>query len=193
MRRVINRVFHSGYAFPMKKSYPLSQVYRLLEPGPVVLVTTMLKGRPNVMAMSWHTMIEFEPPLVGCVIGGGSLTFGNLRASRECVINIPTVELARKVVGCGNVSGGDVDKFKKFSLAQSPASRVKAPLLDECYANLECRLFDRGMVEKYNFLVLQVVKAWVDPSVKNPKTIHHRGWGNFMVAGKTIKLRSKMR
>ena len=143
------------------------------------------------MTMSWHTMIDFEPPLVGCVIGGGSQTFKMLRVSKECVVNIPTAELAKKAVGCGNFSGRDVDKFKRFRLAQSPATRVKAPLLDECYASLECRLFDGGMADKYNFFVLKVVKAWVDPAVKNPKTIHHRGWGSFIVAGKTIRLPSR--
>jgi len=38
-----------------------------------------------------------------------------------------------------------------------------------------------------------VVKAWIDPAVKNPRTIHHCGSGNFMVAGEKIKLRSKMK
>jgi flavin reductase (DIM6/NTAB) family NADH-FMN oxidoreductase RutF len=51
-----------------KKSFPLSRVYRLLEPGPVVLVTTAHNGKTNIMTQSWHTMMEFEPPLVGCVI-----------------------------------------------------------------------------------------------------------------------------
>ncbi len=154
-------------------------------------MTTVLKGRPNVMAMSWHTMMDFEPPLVGCVIGGGSVTFGNLRSSGECVINIPTVELAGKTVGCGNCSGRAVDKFKKFRLAVSPAKRVKAPLLEDCYASLECSLVDSRLAEKYNFFVLKVIQAWVDPSVKNPKTLHHRGKGAFMVAGKTLRLPSK--
>ena len=44
-----------------KRSYPLSKVYGLLEPGPVVLLTMLHKGRANVMTMSWHTMMEFEP------------------------------------------------------------------------------------------------------------------------------------
>ena len=88
-----------------KTTFPLSQVYRLLEPGPVVLLTTARKGRANIMTMSWHTMMEFEPPLVGCVISNRNYSFESLKATRECVINIPTVELAEKVVGCGNTSG----------------------------------------------------------------------------------------
>jgi len=85
-----------------RKSFPLSKVYGLLEPGPVVLLTTALAGRANIMTMSWQTMLEFEPPLVGCVISNGNHSFGLLQASNEGVINIPSVEIAKKVVGCGN-------------------------------------------------------------------------------------------
>jgi len=176
-----------------KKSFPLSQVYRLLEPGPVVMVTTACNRRSNIMTMSWHTMIDFEPPIVGCVISNRNYTFGMLKKSKECVINIPTVELAKKTVACGNTSGRTVDKFKFLHLTAAVASRVKAPLIEECYANLECRLIDLRMAAKYNLFILEVVKAWIDPSVKHPRTIHHLGRGLFMVAGKTIKLPSKMK
>jgi flavin reductase (DIM6/NTAB) family NADH-FMN oxidoreductase RutF len=177
----------------MKRNFPLSRVYGLLEPGPVVLVTTMRNGRPNVMTMSWHTMLEFEPPLVGCVISNRNYTFGRLKATKECVINIPTVELADKVVGCGNTTGAKVDKFASFGLTPKTGKRVKAPLIEECYANLECRVADTRMVPKYCLFVLEVLKAWIDPAVKNPRTIHHLGMGHFMVAGEKIKLPSRMR
>jgi flavin reductase (DIM6/NTAB) family NADH-FMN oxidoreductase RutF len=174
-----------------KKSFPLSKVYCLIEPGPVVLITTAGEGGSNVMPMSWHTMMDFEPPLVGCVVSNRNLTFETLVQTKECVINIPTVELAEQVVGCGNVSGRSVDKFKQFRLTAVEASSVKAPLIAECYANLECRLVDNTMAEKYNFFVLQVCKAWIDPLQKHPRTIHHLGWGAFMVAGEIIELPSK--
>ena len=176
-----------------KKTYPLASVYRLLEPGPVVLVTTSNHGRANIMTMSWHTMIEFEPPLVGCVISNRDYTFNILKETGECVINIPTVELAEKVVGCGNSSGREVDKFRKFGFTPVAASCIKAPLIDECYASLECKLVDGAMVEKYNLFILEVVKAWINPAQKHPQTIHHQGEGTFMVAGETIKLPSRMK
>ena len=175
-----------------KKTFPLSKVYRLLEPGPVVLLTTAHKGKTDIMTQSWHTMMEFEPPLVGCVIGGRSLSYEMLLKTKECVLNIPTVELAKQVVGIGNCSGRKVDKFKKFKLTAQPASQVKAPLIPECYASLECKVVDTRMVNKYGFFVLEVVQAWHDPVQKNPRTLHHRGMGRFMVAGETIKLPSKM-
>ena len=184
-----------------KKTFPLSEVYRLLEPGPVVLVTTARAGRANhvkgrvphvanVMPMSWHLMMEFVPPLVGCVISNRNYSFETLKATRECVINILTVELAEKVVACGNASGERVDKFKAFGLTPVAAACVKAPLIAECYASLECKVVDGKLAAKYNFFVLEVVKAWIDPARKHPRTIHHQGEGVFMVAGRTIHLPS---
>lgn len=175
-----------------KRTFPLEQVYRLIEPGPVVLLTTAHKGKADIMTQSWHTMMEFVPPLVGCVIGGRSLSYEALLKTKECVLNIPTQELAKQTVGIGNCSGRKVDKFRKFELTALPATRVSAPLIAECYANLECKVADTRMVNRYGFFVLEVVKAWIDPAQKTPRTLHHRGNGVFMVAGDTLKLPSKM-
>lgn len=176
-----------------KRNFPLSRVYGLLEPGPVVMVTTANKGRANIMPLSWHTMLEFEPLLVGCVISNRNYTFGILKATKECVINIPTAGLAEKVVACGNHSGRTLDKFEAFGLTPVAAQCVKAPLIGECYANLECRVADVRMVAPYNFFILEVLKAWIDPAQKQPQTLHHQGKGQFMVAGETIRLPSKMK
>ncbi len=176
-----------------RKPFPLSRVYGLLEPGPVLLVTTAGRARPNVMTMSWHTMMEFEPPLVGCVVSNRNHSHGLLRKTRECVLNIPSVEIAEKVVGCGNTSGSRIDKFRKFGLTPVPAALVGAPLIEECFANLECRVVDTRMAARYCFFVLEVVKAWIDPAAKNPRTLHHLGRGRFMVAGRTIRLKSRMK
>lgn len=176
-----------------KRSFPLSKVYGLLEPGPVVLITVAGKAGTNIMTQSWHTMMEFEPPLVGCVISGRNYSFDILRKTRECVISIPTVELADQVVACGNTSGEKVDKFEAFGLTPLPATQVGAPLIAECYANLECKVANSRMVNQYNFFILEVLKAWINPAIKNPRTLHHMGKGVFMVAGETIKLASRMK
>ena len=172
------------------KELPLSKIYQLLEPGPVVLVTTLRKGHANIMTMSWHMMVEFEPPLIACVLSNANYSFAALRAARECVIAIPALKLAPKVVGIGNCSGRDVDKFKRFGLTPAPAERVAPPLVAECFANLECRVVDTRLVNKFNLFVLEVVKAWSDPAQKHPKTIHHHGYGSFAVDGEMIKLKS---
>lgn len=174
-----------------KRTYPLSKVYGLLEPGPVLLLTTAHKGRANVMAMSWHTMMEFEPPLVGCVVSGRDFSFVALKATRQCVLNIPTADLKAAVVGCGNTSGRSVDKFERFGLTPLPARTVAAPLIAECWASLECRVVDTRLLNRYNFFVLEVQQAWIDPACTDPRTLHHRGRGYFMIAGGTVRLASK--
>jgi flavin reductase (DIM6/NTAB) family NADH-FMN oxidoreductase RutF len=175
------------------KNLPLSKVYQLLEPGPVVLLTTARKGRANVMTLSWHMMVEFEPPLIACVVSGANHSFAALRATKECVIGVPALKLAPTVVAVGNCSGRDVRKFERFELTPAPAQRVAAPLVAECFANLECRVADTRFVSRYGLFILEVLKAWTDPAQQDPKTIHHRGFGRFAVDGEIIKLRSKMR
>lgn len=175
------------------RHYPLSKVYQTIEPGPVVLLTTAEKGRANVMTMSWHMMVDFEPPLIACIVSDGDYSFAALRATGECVIAIPTVELAPKVVKVGNASGRDIDKFASFGLTPVPAERVAAPLIAECFINLECRVTDTKLVDKYGLFILEVLKAWTDPKQKHAKTIHHHGYGAFVVDGETIKLKSRMR
>lgn len=173
-----------------KKALSLSKVYQLLEPGPVLLVTTSRSGKANVMTMSWQTMIDFEPPILACIISDQNYTFDLIKRTKECVLNIPTVELIQTVVDVGNCSGRDVDKFEKYALAKEPASSVSAPLLSDCYANLECKVIDTQMAKKYNMFILEVVKAWIRPRKKRARTIHHEGNGLFVVDGTRIKLPS---
>ncbi len=175
----------------------LAKVYQLLEPGPVVLLTTSRKtkgqDRANVMTMSWHMMVEFEPPLVACIVSGANHSFAALRATKECVIAIPAAKLAQKVVKVGNATGAETDKFAAFGLTPLPAEQVAAPLIAECFANLECRVVDTRLTNRYNMFILEVVKAWRDPRQKNPRSLHHQGYGRFAVDGRILKLASKMR
>ncbi|WP_415063559.1 flavin reductase family protein [Bdellovibrio sp.] len=176
------------------KPYPLKEVYRLIEPGPVVLVTTALKDEKNIMTMSWHTMIDFEPPIIACVVSNRNHSFNILRKSKECVINIPTSKIAQEVVGCGNTSGTNKNKFEYFHLTPTAASTVKAPLIKECYACLECKVIDSSLATKYNLFFLEVKKAWIrKEKTKYPATLHHFGRGHFMLPGKIIKIASRMK
>lgn len=176
-----------------KTDLPVSQVRRYLEPGPIVLVSSRWQGRNNIMTMGWHTMMEFTPALVGCVISRANHSFEMIRRSGECVINLPTTALTDEVVRIGNTSGADVDKFAAFGLTPQPAARVQAPLIGECHASFECRLHDAALVKKYDFFVFEVVKAHVARSPRHPRTLHYTGDGVFMVAGKIISRRSLFR
>jgi flavin reductase (DIM6/NTAB) family NADH-FMN oxidoreductase RutF len=101
--------------------------------------------------------------------------------------------LLDEVVGIGNCSGASVDKFEKFGLAVAPAKKVGAPLMPQCFANLECRLFDKSLIGKYNFFIFEVVKAHVALAPKYPKTIHYTGEGIFMTSGSMASRRGKFR
>jgi flavin reductase (DIM6/NTAB) family NADH-FMN oxidoreductase RutF len=178
---------------PRKKDFPVSRVRQYLEPGPIVLVSSAHGDQRNIMTMGWHTVMEFTPSLVGCVISSANFSFDLIRRSRACVINLPTTALTDIVVGIGNTTGAEVDKFARFGLTAQAATRVEAPLIGECHAGFECRLADDALVDKYNFFIFEVVKAHVAPSPKHPETLHYTGDGVFMVAGKVISRRSKFR
>lgn len=174
------------------KGFPLSKVFQLIEPGPVVLVATKNENKANIMTMSWHTAMEFEPPLIGCIISECNYSFKALCATKECVIAIPTVDIATTVVDIGNSDGDSTDKFMEFGLTPLAAEKVKAPLIAQCLANLECRVVDTAFVSKYNLFVLKVVKAWHDPGRKERRTIHANGDGTFVVDGRTLNLKKRM-
>lgn len=170
-----------------KQDFPTHNVRRFLEPGPIVLLSSALRGQTNIMTMGWHMMMEFTPALVGCCISAANHTFELVRKSRQCVINLPTVDLATEVVKIGNSSGRNIDKFAEFGLTPKPASQVGAPLIEECYASFECVLADASWVKKYNIFVFEVVKAHVAVAPKTPRTIHYRGDGEFMISGETTR------
>lgn len=176
-----------------KRNLPVAEIRRYLEPGPIVLVTSRWKGEDNVMTMGWHTVMEFMPSLVGCIIAGGNHSHALIRKSGQCVINIPTAGMLDTVVGIGNCTGADTDKFTRFSLATAEAARVDVPLLTQCFANLECRLYDKRLIGRYDFFIFEVVKAHVAPSPKYPQTVHYTGDGIFTLSGKQVSRRAKFR
>lgn len=177
-----------------KKAIPFADVRRHLEPGPIVLITSAHKGHTNIMTLGWHMMLEFEPALVGTYIWEGNRSFEMIKASRECVINVPTVNLVDAVVGVGNSHRGrTTNKFKTFDLTPVPADKVAAPLIEECYANFECKLADAKQIARYSLFIWEVVQTHVSPSPKNPKTLHYRGMGQFMTAGPSIDLSQRFK
>jgi flavin reductase (DIM6/NTAB) family NADH-FMN oxidoreductase RutF len=174
-----------------KKDFPVSDIRRFLEPGPIVLVSSVWKGKINIMTLGWHTVMEFSPSLVGCVIASSNFSFEMIRRSRECVINVPSLELVDEVVGIGNCSGDEVDKFGRFQLTPTQATEVAAPLIGECFVNLECRIADARLVTTYNFFIFEVLKAHVATALKGIRTVHYQGKGVFMTSGNLMNKQQK--
>jgi len=168
----------------------LSRAFTLLEPGPVVLVTTHDRGKSNIMTISWTMVLDFTP-IFALTTGPWNYSFAALRRSKECVVAIPTVDLIDQVVGIGTCSGADADKFERFGLTPLKARRVRAPLIKECLANIECKVVD--ILTKHNIVVLKGVAAYYDGSRKEKRTLHAVGDGTFVVDGRKLNRRKMMR
>jgi len=168
---------------------PIEKAFMLIEPGPVLLVTTQNHGRNNIMTISWHMALDFSAR-VALATGPWNYSFNALMSTRECVLNVPAVDLAEKTVRIGDCSGADVDKFKEFWLTPLPGKAVRAPLIAECLACLECRVAD--YLEPQGIFILQGERAWVNPDRKERRTFHANGDGTFAVNGETLNLRSLM-
>ena len=172
-----------------KRDFPVDEIRRFLEPGPIVLVSSLWKGKANIMTMGWHMVAETSPSLIACYIWDEDYTRRIVERTRECVINIPTVELLDTAVRIGNSTGEEIDKFAAFGLTPARAAKVKAPLIAECFANFECRLFDRTLARRRSLFLWKVVKAHVARSPKYPRTFHFRGDGIFMISGRNVSRR----
>ena len=164
----------------------LSRAFTLIEPGPVVLVTTRDGSKSNIMTISWTMVMDFTP-VFAITTGEWNYSFAALQKTRECVIAIPTVDLLDRVVGIGTCSGADTDKFAKFKLTAVEGKAVKPPFIAECLANIECKVVD--MVSKHNIVVLEAVAAYFDSGRKEKRTLHAVGDGTFVVDGRRLDRR----
>jgi len=172
------------------KRLKISKAFTLMESGPVVFITTNDGKKDNVMTISWTMVVDFTP-VFAITTGPWNYSYTALRKTRECIIAIPTVDLIDKVVGVGTCSGRDVDKFERFGLTRMPGRYVKAPLIKECLANIECSVVD--IVKKHNIVVLKGLCAYLDSDKKEKRTVHAVGDGTFIVDGRKIDRRAMMR
>ena len=171
------------------KPLPLSKAFTLIEPGPVVLVTTHDGQQPNIMTISWTMVVDFTP-VFAITTGSWNHSFAALRKTRECVLAIPPASLLDTVVGIGTCSGANINKFDRFQLTPLPGKHVKAPMIRECLANIECQVID--IIKKHNIVVLQGVSAYTNPAIRPRQTLHAVGDGTFIVDGQTLSRRKKM-
>ena len=168
----------------------LRKAFTLVEPGPVVLVTTFDGEKNNIMTISWMMVVDFSPQFA-MTTGPWNHSYIALKKTRECVIAVPTADLLDKVVGVGTCSGADTDKFEKFKLTPVAGKHVRAPLIKECLANIECRVAD--FVRSHNIVVMKGLAAYLDRSREEKRTIHATGDGTFVADGARFDRRKMMR
>jgi flavin reductase (DIM6/NTAB) family NADH-FMN oxidoreductase RutF len=176
---------------PQQVEFPLDRAFTFVESGPVLLISTHRNGKSNLMTVSCHASMGFEPTL-GICLGPWNYSYAAMKETGECVVAVPPASLLEQVVAIGNCSGETVDKFTAFKLTAQPALHVRAPLVAECLYNLECRVVNSQLVDDYNFFVLQGVRAWRDPGPADTRSFHAVGDGTFIVDGEVVNLRRKM-
>ena len=166
----------------MKKSVPEHLIYRILEPGPAVLITAVVKGHADVSTVAWAMPLSGDPPLVAIAVEPMRHIHELISRSDEFTINVPHAGLLREVQHCGAVSGVDHDKFAETGLHAVSARQVEAPWIDECSAHLECGVVGRSDQGDHTLFVAEVLAAWADeaafaerwrPEEETGQLLHH--------------------
>jgi len=180
-----------------KEEVTLNRALRLINSGPVVLVTAAAKGRMTVMAAAWATPVSSTPPLVVVAIHPARFTHELIQKSGEFVLNVPHADLAKKVNYCGSVSGRDHDKFKEAGLTPVEAKKVGAPWIAECIGHLECGVVAAHVTGDHTLFVGQVLAAWVESGTfdrvwlvdkEEARLLHHLGGNSYCVSSGRFEL-----
>lgn len=180
---------------------PITQVYRLLNPGPVVLVTVGNGQKDNLFTVAWNVPVRQNPPMLALLVGKGHYSYGLITESGEFGVNIPDVTLLDAVLGCGSVSGREVpDKFASFGLTREPAQQIEAPLVLEAVANIECRICQVVDLGSTALLIAQALEAVAAPRHfkdgswtfdNGLQLIHHLGGERFCVSDRVVQARRR--
>ncbi len=183
----------------MKVDVPLWQAYRLLEPGPVTLLTSRYRDRINVMAAAWVAPISYQPPFVGVAISPARLTHDLIRRSGVFALNIPGRPLAEQTDRAGTISGHDLeDKLVELGLTPTDAQEIDVPLIEECLAHLECAVVDALDLGDHTLFVAEVVAAqaeaeafdevWLLPEDEELRPLLHLGGNQYALLHSPISV-----
>jgi len=146
----------------LKEEVPLNSALRLMHPRPTVLVSCAYAGISNIITLAWSTPLSHDPPLLGIAVGPERYSHDIIAKSGEFVVNIPTMDLIKQTIFCGERSGREVDKFKETNLTPIPSLKVNAPSILECVAHLECKVVQSVRTGDHTFFVGEVVAARVN-------------------------------
>ncbi len=133
-----------------------------------------MKGKSNIIAVSFCMPVSKEPPLIACAIGKRAYSSELIESTKEFVVNVPSQELKPKIYYCGFHSGHQVDKFKETGLTPQPARKVRAPIIDECIAHMECKVKQEIKTGDKNLFIGEVIEAYAEEAmVKKKKEIEY--------------------
>ncbi len=128
-------------------------------PAVAAVLTVAHEGRKNAMAMAWHSVLSFDPPLYGALVSPKRFTYGLLKAAGAFVVNFLPWEKADLIARVGRHSGRDVDKFQAFGIEEVPVPDALAPILRDAYAAYECRVVAVHTVGDHDLFVGEIVRV----------------------------------
>ena len=172
------------------KQGQIKRAFTYLESGAVLLVTTNDGEKDNVMTISWQMVMDFTPH-IAITTGSWNESFETILRTKECCLNVPAFDMVETVVGVGTVHGSECDKFNAFGLDRAKAKKVKAPVITNCLAAIECKLDD--YIEHHGILIFKGVQLWENPDKEERRVIHANGDGTFFADGEFRNLREEMR
>jgi len=182
----------------MRTNIPLDKCWKLLNHGPVTIITSAHGGKTNVMAASWAMPLDYDPPKLLLVLDANAYSRELVDASGEFGVQVPKRRIAEQTVAVGQASGRDGDKFARFDLKTFPAQIIAAPMLEECAAWLECRVIPDA-TQRYDLFIAEVVAAYVDDELfhdnhwdfgSDPmnRTMHYTSNGEFFLTGEKFRV-----
>ena len=180
----------------MKRKIPLPLAYRLIAPGPVVLVSSLYNGRASVTPIAWHMPVSDDPPMIALEIWKGHFIYKAIMQTGDFVVNVPSSGMADKIRLLGSVSGAKVDKFSEYALSEERSVKVASPRLGGALGILECKLRkEKSLARKYDMILADVVYAEADKRAfsdrwlterAGPRVLHHLGGKIFYVPARGI-------
>ena len=175
----------------MKRPVDLKIAYRLIGPGPLVLVSSLFDGKAGLTPIAWHMPVSDDPPMIALEIWEKHFIYKAILQTGDFVVNIPSSDMAGICKKLGSISGAACDKFQKYKLVKEEAKKVKSPRLGGTIGVLECTLRrDIMLLKKYNIVLGDIVYAeaeknifstrWI-PERKGPRMMHHLGGKLFSI------------
>jgi flavin reductase (DIM6/NTAB) family NADH-FMN oxidoreductase RutF len=138
-----------------------------------------IEKQSNIIAVSFCMPVSKEPPLIACAIGKSAFSCKLIEATGEFIVNVPLKELKQAIYYCGFHSGHTMDKFKETGLTPQPARKVKAPVILECVAHMECIVRQQIETGDKILFVGEVIESYADESLMNEQRRDDFASGHF--------------
>jgi flavin reductase (DIM6/NTAB) family NADH-FMN oxidoreductase RutF len=176
----------------MRRTIEPHDALRLLNGGPVALITTRFRNETNVMPAIWIVSLSRRPPLIGVAVNPSRHTHEMLRFAEEFALNFPGRDLLNHTHYFGAVSGANVGKLELAKLPTFKASKISAPLIENCLAHVECSLDDALRLGDHTLFVGRVLAVQAEPEAfdetwllgdSDYRPLHYLGSDRYAVLG----------